>query len=66
MEDGVIFQVLQFIRRRGITKKFHKSSHVTFHLWNSSKFINVNWGRAIAQAVSRWLPTATARVQTRV
>jgi hypothetical protein len=23
-------------------------------------------GRAIAQAVSRWLPTATARVQTRV
>jgi hypothetical protein len=24
------------------------------------------WGRAIAQAVSRWLPTAAARVQTRV
>jgi hypothetical protein len=28
---------------------------------------NVTWtGRAIAQAVSRWLPTAAARVQTRV
>jgi hypothetical protein len=24
------------------------------------------FGRAIAQAVSRWLPTAAARVQTRV
>jgi hypothetical protein len=26
----------------------------------------INQGRAIAQAVSRWLPTAVARVQTRV
>jgi hypothetical protein len=26
----------------------------------------VSQGRAIAQAVSRWLPTAAARVQTRV
>jgi hypothetical protein len=24
------------------------------------------WGRTIAEAVSRWLPTATARVQSRV
>jgi hypothetical protein len=30
-----------------------------FHLLNDI-------GRAIAQAVSRWLPTAAARVQTRV
>jgi hypothetical protein len=27
---------------------------------------NVSNGRAIAQAVSRWLPTAAARVETRV
>jgi hypothetical protein len=28
--------------------------------------VNVFSGRAIAQAVSRWLPTVAARVQTRV
>jgi hypothetical protein len=27
---------------------------------------SVNFGHAIAKAVSRWLPTAAARVQTRV
>jgi hypothetical protein len=36
----------------------------------SNKFIlpllNRNVGRAIAEAVSRWLPTAAARVQSRV
>jgi hypothetical protein len=31
-----------------------------------SKPNNGEQGRAIAQAVSRWLPTAGARVQTRV
>jgi hypothetical protein len=30
------------------------------------KQVNACYGRAIAQAVSRWLPTAAARVQTRV
>jgi hypothetical protein len=28
--------------------------------------LNCHFGRAIAQAVSRWLPTSAARVQTRV
>jgi hypothetical protein len=28
--------------------------------------VNINTGRAISHSVSRWLPTATARVQTRV
>jgi hypothetical protein len=28
--------------------------------------VNAKAGRAVAQAVSRWLPTAAARVQTRV
>jgi hypothetical protein len=31
-----------------------------------SCFLEGNQGRAIAQVVSRWLPTAAARVQTRV
>jgi hypothetical protein len=34
---------------------------------NTEKNINpLESGRAIAQSVSRWLPTAAARVQTRV
>jgi hypothetical protein len=28
--------------------------------------MNINLGRAIAQAVSRWIPTAAARVRSRV
>jgi hypothetical protein len=31
-----------------------------------SRFIGVELGRAIAQAVSRWLPTAAARVRAPV
>jgi hypothetical protein len=31
-----------------------------------SRQLNPSIGRAIAQAFSRWLPTAAARVQTRV
>jgi hypothetical protein len=33
---------------------------------NSSYSFNVQCGRAIAQEVSRWLPTATARIRSRV
>jgi hypothetical protein len=29
-------------------------------------YVSIGHGRAIAQAVSRWLPTAAARVQNRV
>jgi hypothetical protein len=39
------------------------------HIQNILNFtvtLNAHKGRAIAQAVSRWLPTAAARVQTRV
>jgi hypothetical protein len=32
----------------------------------SQYVVNARVGRAIAQAVSRWLPTAAARVQNRV
>jgi hypothetical protein len=37
-------------------------------VWSRVTWTNINrpWGRAIAQAVSRRLPTAAARVQTRV
>jgi hypothetical protein len=34
------------------------SDYVSLHI------VTINWGRAIAQAVSRWLPTAAARVRT--
>jgi hypothetical protein len=42
---------------------------VTSSLWLTEVFLpwySRGSGRAIAQAVSRWLPTAAARVQTRV
>jgi hypothetical protein len=37
-----------------------------FLTYISLHFSNKLTGRAIAQAVSRWVPTAAARVQTRV
>jgi hypothetical protein len=36
-----------------------------YSVTNTGLSINNRFGRAIAQAVSRWLPTAAARVQTR-
>jgi hypothetical protein len=37
-------------------------------VWDSFPTYTIDgfWGRAIAQAVSPWLPTAAARVQTRI
>jgi hypothetical protein len=35
-------------------------------IWQISASINVFEGRFVAQAVSRWLPTAAARVRARV
>jgi hypothetical protein len=35
-------------------------------MYNITFVLMYHHGRAIAQAVSRWLPTAAARVQTRV
>jgi hypothetical protein len=35
-------------------------------MWQLSKVIIISVGRAIAEAVSRWLPTAAARVRVRV
>jgi hypothetical protein len=35
-------------------------------LLNESMRVNKKLGRALAQAVSRWLPTAVARVQTQL
>jgi hypothetical protein len=37
-----------------------------YQYWGSYFFLSVLKGRAIAQAVSRWLPTVTARVQNRI
>jgi hypothetical protein len=34
--------------------------------WRSAWWVTQYWGRAISQAVSRWLPTAAARVHSRV
>jgi hypothetical protein len=34
--------------------------------WDSAVVIATNWGRAIAEAVNRWLPTAVAQVRTLV
>jgi hypothetical protein len=43
------------------------SSHSTQRSPDTTKENNdIYWGRAIAQALSRWLPTTVARVQTRV
>jgi hypothetical protein len=35
------------------------------HIYESGS-LRAAWGRAIAEAVSRWLPTSAARVQSRV
>jgi hypothetical protein len=42
-------------------KKLHTMGFVTF-----IKMLRIYHGRAIAQAVSRWLPTAAVRVRARV
>jgi hypothetical protein len=51
----------------GKTKKFWSENlDQRGHFENTSKDGKTILGRAIAQAVSRWLPTAAARVQNRV
>jgi hypothetical protein len=46
---------------------YRKFSHVYLHVdQNHILFITTSFGRAIVQALSRRLPTAAARVQTRV
>jgi hypothetical protein len=46
--------------------KFLFSSNITGYRRICVLLEGVKYGRAIAQAVSRWLPTAAARVQIRV
>jgi hypothetical protein len=41
-------------------------NELDFHHSVTNNVLRTERGRAIAQAVSRWLPTAAARVQTRV
>jgi hypothetical protein len=37
-----------------------------FNIWRNEIFVSFSHGRAKAQAVSRWLPTAATRVRARV
>jgi hypothetical protein len=55
--------LLTFIQKAVCTSRSGGYSFLLSHLENKQ---DPSLGRAIAQAVSRWLPTAVARVQTRV
>jgi hypothetical protein len=45
-----------------VYRQGYSAAHVAFRTDHSNRVL----GRAIAQAVSRWLPTAAARVRSRV
>jgi hypothetical protein len=53
-----------FVPEGILSRQFvHESGHIKY-FWQL--LVSAKWGRAIAQTISRWLPTAAARVQTRV
>jgi hypothetical protein len=74
--DNVLNIVAQKLQSKGTYKAFGKHTAQVPSLgdemakcYKKKIYIYINdaiWGRAIAQAVSRWLQTAAARVQTRV
>jgi hypothetical protein len=56
----------QVILRRPPPQKLHNSLSCRLSAETKIKCVRFDFGRAIAQAVSRWLPTVAARVRFRV
>jgi hypothetical protein len=52
--------------RAGLDVMEKKKHYLCWETYLDRPARNLSLGRAIAQAVSRWLPTAAARVQTQV
>jgi hypothetical protein len=74
-EDYANSDFLWFYSVSGTCREFTLGPELLFHIRSGASFtdhpvitssiesdVNINVGRAIAQAVSRWLPTAAARV----
>jgi hypothetical protein len=68
IKNSLISYILGLAKMRMIMfVKLERIGNTSFKaVWRVSDEVIPKTGRAIAQAVSRWLPTATARVQTRV
>jgi hypothetical protein len=65
-EDTISAPELE-IKPRFLGRLASSLGHLTLSIIHTTQIVHTNmesWGRAIAQAVSRRLPTAAARVQT--